>query len=136
MLFRSRPSLLGIRLAVLAGIAFAAAALERVLADDTSRWAEHGLHLTIGIYAGTAASAVIRSRRVVGPILSTSMTLMATAASVLFTFGYWDNRDESLLRITNETVSVGLLQGITDDLNAVNNKATSTPDLAAESFDS
>ncbi|MEY4607263.1 MAG: hypothetical protein RLY45_2023 [Actinomycetota bacterium] len=129
-----RPSWLGVRLTALAVIAFAAAGIEHLLTSDHDRWIEHGLHIAIGIFLGAAAASLLQARRVSGPLLSTSMTPAATSASVLFTFGYWDDRDESLLRITNETVSVGLLQGITDDLNAVNNKATSTPDLDAANF--
>ena len=83
---------------------------------------------------GAVVVSFTRRRRIDGPVLGTASMLTATAVSVLFTIAFWDQRDESLLRLTNETVSVGLLQGITDDLNVVNTKATSATDLTADNF--
>ncbi|MFZ9629234.1 MAG: ATP-binding protein [Ilumatobacteraceae bacterium] len=128
------PSRLGLRLGYLSAVALVAGTFEHRLLVDRNRWAEHTLHAAIGIFVGAVVISFMRRRRIYGPVLGTASMLTATAASVLFTIAFWDQRDESLLRLTNETVSVGLLQGITDDLNVVNTKATSATDLTADGF--
>ena len=130
-----KPSWYPIRIGALAGMAFAASAVESLVSERHSipgslgQWTFAGLATLSGLLIG--AAAVWYPQRSVATTTGFAAALIgvATVTALLLTVLFWIRQDERLLHVTADATAVGVLSSLTNDMNVISAKAATSTEV-------